>query len=457
MTLLNTISEKLINITSRATSNLPTYLLYFLICLIPFSIRHVFQSIWNFETGAYSDFTSLSMYLNDFIVLALIIVFIISLKNTDFKQQLSKIPKIWIYFACAAMIWLIFELFIQNHSYFVLQSYFSLRLLALILLAWIVSQIQVSRENISWLFTVLGAIQAIIAFIQFYAQKSVGLYILGESHLSPDILGVAKIVSHGTKLIRGYGTFPHPNLLSAFLGTAILFNLYLLIKYYQIPRDMKITRGILLYFSLFLNIFGLFLTFSRGGILAFVISFVLLIAFFARYSEFSEVFKLVTPVILSIILSLAMLAPYLSTRTTISDNSTKERLFYDEIGEKMISKAPFIGLAPGLSVLHMKQFTDFELKPWEIQPIHNYYLIAWAEWGIGAIFILILILLPIILLIVRKVTEFGAVLAAIGTGYLVLFLFDHYFYTIWPTQLLLWVFIGLCLVESSINAISHET
>ena len=453
MGLVQTIKKFSSKIASRATSNLLQIILFILIALIPFSVRHVFDSLWNFETGAYSDFTSLSIYLNDIVLIILIITFCLAFAYKKMKLFAS-IPKVWLYSAIVALAWLIFELFIQSNETLPLQTYFSVRMIFLIILALIISQIHVSREKLAWLFTVLAGIQSLIAIFQFYLQKSIGLYLLGESHLSAETLGVAKIVSHGTKLIRSYGTFPHSNLLSAFLVVGIILNIYLLIKTYQIPRGESISREIpyikviLLYLLLLLSTLGLFLSFSRAGILALGAALAVIIGYILINRANFRVFQVLVPTIASVCISIMILAPYLSTRTTISDSATKERLFYNEIGRKMISKSPFFGVGTGTSVLHMKHFSNKELEPWEIQPVHNYYLISWAEWGIGSILIFVLIIYPLYTLFKRNIEVWQLTLAAISLSFLTLFLFDHYFYTIWQTQLLLWIIVGLTLRES---------
>src|SRR6476469_3998213 len=199
----------------RATN----YLLFLLVILIPFSIRHVFDSTWNFQTGAYSDFTSLSLYISDLVLIALVSLQVI-IKPKWF------VPRVWNVLGIAAGLWLILELFLQVRGLLPLQAYFSLRFIFLLILAPTIANIDVPREKLAWLFSALGAIQALIAIAQFYTQNSFGLYLLGESQLEPNGYGIAKIVSHGTKLIRSYGTFPHSNLLSAFLVAATAFNLY---------------------------------------------------------------------------------------------------------------------------------------------------------------------------------------------------------------------------------------
>jgi hypothetical protein len=420
------------NLVPRATN----ILLFILIALIPFSIRYVIESPINYQTGAYSDFTSLSIYITDIILILLLGIIIIS------KNIFNSIPKIWLYAAGGAIVWLFLEYFLQTQQFISLQAYFSIRFVFLIIFAVCIAKIEVPREKVAWLLVILGSIQTIIAALQFVLQKSIGLFLLGESHINPETLGVAKIVAHGTKLVRAYGTFPHPNLLAAFLVITTLFNLYLLITNYQKPR------GILLYFCLFLNILGLFLTFSRGGIIALAAALAIFSIFMLVTKEYNKLLRAVLPAMAAILVSISILSPYLSTRATISDDSTKERLFYSEIGDRMAYANPVAGVGPGTSVLHMKQYTDVELKPWEIQPIHNFYIISWAEWGIGTIFLLILLLYPLNGLFKKNIDTWSVILTAIIVSILILFLFDHYFYTIWPTQLLLWLIVGLALQNS---------
>lgn len=431
-------------IVSRGTQAL----LLILIFLIPFSIRHVFDSSWNFQTGAYSDFTSLSIYLSDIVLLMLITLVWIS----DIHFELSPpLPKLWKWSSILLIGWLIIELFFSTSL--PLQIYFSVRFIFLVIFAIALSRIYVPREKIAWLFTILGFIQSLIAIAQFYLQKSLGLYHLGESHLNPTMFGVAKIVSRGASLIRGYGTFPHSNLLAAFLVTSTLFNLYLITKYpQQINRKFHVVA---LYTTLIANIFGLFITFSRGGIIALIAALLGIFTIFLINKQHSHILKVIVPCGTLIVLTVFVLSPYLSSRATITDASSRDRVFYDYVGQHMIWDKPIAGFGPGVSVLHMKQYMEMlspvEVPPWDIQPIHNYYIISWAELGIGSIFLLFLIFYPIFLLFKRINTHPDAwevTLTAILGSFLVLFMIDHYFYTIWPTQLLLWLIIGLIINTS---------
>ncbi len=87
---------------------------------------------------------------------------------------------------------------------------------------------QLVSKKIGLFFNIIiisSLIQAIIGIIQFFLQKSIGLFWLRESLVSPDILGVAKIILNGEKYVRAYGLMPHPNVLGGFLLFSVIITL----------------------------------------------------------------------------------------------------------------------------------------------------------------------------------------------------------------------------------------
>jgi len=81
-------------------------------------------------------------------------------------------------------------------------------------------------KKLAYVFIASGLCQSFIAISQYVQQKSLGLKFLAESPLNPEIAGVAKIVVEGTKMIRAYGTFPHPNVLAVFMFVCLFFTFY---------------------------------------------------------------------------------------------------------------------------------------------------------------------------------------------------------------------------------------
>ncbi len=465
--------------------NIQKFLVFLFLGGLFFPIRHVFLTSNAFLTGGYSDFTSFSLYLSDIIVLMLFFGLIIS-RGREFwsklrenqSKNLSLLPCL---IFLLSVFWLILGFFQHFDLNIRLNSYFFIK--------WL--ELAVSYGTLRILFPENGlkivffrffawfcALQSVIALSQFAKQSSLGLYRLGESHLAPNVLGVAKIVSSGTTYIRGYGTFPHPNLLGAFLVAGVLMAIYLLLD--SISLKSKVAYSIIL----FLNILGLTVTFSRGAYLALGVGLVIFFGYlFWRKTSCSAgprpaliagqvpaprekmdcSSSAVIPmaiVIASIVVTGFLFKPFLLTRATFSDQSTVDRKFYDEIGLKMIETNPIAGVGLGESVLHMEQYANKSLESWEKQPPHNYFIIAAAELGIpGALILLWIFLFHLWQIIKRlkletnvRLITYHLSLIAILSAFLLLMLFDHYFYTLEQTQLLLWIILGLIAAETpSIN------
>jgi len=406
-----------------------------------YPIRYIYFTNSSYYTGAYSDFTSFSSYLSDILIA---IFFFFNWKRFYHNHI--------IYFFAIVGLWLIITI-LRSTGYLPLELYFLVKFQELFIVFLFFSDIKHLRKGgkiMLWTYVGLLLSQCLIGFYQFFAQKSVGLSFLGESPLGLLTVGVAKIVSHETSFLRIYGTLPHPNILSAF----ILVGLGLIC--WQILVSVTRKRLIFLYISLFIAITGLILTFSRAGYLAAIVSLIALWLFHVvRNGVTNRSRNLAIALIVFAGLNVGMFHEFLDTRATISDSAVKERMFYNKIGLEMIKDRPISGLGLGSSVLHMKQYAHTDLKPWEIQPIHNYYILTAAETGIVGFLLLIGFFVYLAVRLVKKTA--GTVDSAIymrrvflGTtflGILVLMLFDHYFYTIQSTQMLLWAILGLIFAE----------
>jgi O-antigen ligase len=418
---------------------------FLLIFSLFFPIRYVILAPIAFKTGAYSDFTSFSLYLSDIIILALFCLNIGSI-----YQRLRR------HHVILGLICWIFLAFLLQHVWpLSLNYYFFARFLELIVVYLIFSGIvpPLPTKTLIYSFVGLGTFQSLIALYQFLAQKSLGLYKLGESHVGPSLDGVAKLVSHGTKFIRAYGTFPHSNLLAAFLFTTILFSFYLLFI-----AEKKWQKS-LFSAALIINIFGLTVSFSRAGLGATILITAIYLGWLILSQRSRK--KALSISALTLIAFLAAFIPFhqfLSARATLTDKAVKERIFYNQVGKNIIKTFPWQGIGFGSSVLRMQQFSPLQLEPWEVQPIHNYYLLAAAEIGvIGALLFILLFFWHLIELLGQLIKNhrhmaaddylYKFTLLAVLAGFLVLMLFDHYFYTIEQTQLLLWLILGLCAAD----------
>ena len=174
------------------------------------------------------------------------LIFLSQKKSSPYKKELEGFPrKIWLFanqnkslsFLFAFCLWLVVDLLLISGDYFSISAYQTLKFLELAVFFVYVYFNLTSFKKVLITVTLLalsGLIQAFLAISQYSLQHSVfGSKWFGEIVLSPDLPGVAKIVVNGGKIMRAYGTFPHPNILAGFLLSTIFLSWYLLTNYSQ--------------------------------------------------------------------------------------------------------------------------------------------------------------------------------------------------------------------------------
>jgi O-antigen ligase len=416
-------------------------------------VRKVFLGSQSYVIGEYSDFLTYSLYLSQLLLLLLI-------SRQFYKAR--ELPKLNKSSIALFLVLLISYLFNISHIYKLngqYLSYFAIGIVSYGTIAALSLRLLDFRVLFAKLFSFFGLFEAILAIYQFLAQSSAGLLRLGEPLLSGSSFGVAKIVSGGT-FIRAYGTFPHPNLLGVFLFSAILFNIWL------ISNENGIKWRIFYYYSsLILSVFGLVLSFSRSVWLATVLGVPPFLVLHVIKAGFNRRLALIAgTIILSITACLFLFKPLLIQRSNVSGESFSKRAVYSKAAIEMIKDKPLFGVGAGESMLHMQQYSSEKLEPWDIQPIHNYYLISAAEYGTPVALALIAFFIWHIILAIKTFRStadvqratWNLLLATLLLCFMILMLFDHYFYTLMQTQFLLWMILGFIAGESMLHA-KHKT
>ncbi len=463
--MLRTIYNYTINFkNNQYYSKILWFLLFSFILSLFFPVRHVFLTSEAYLAGQYSDFTSFSLYLSD-IIFFTTWFFIILPRGGEIWLKIKSIISLGQKSNCTVLLvillffWLILGL-IFNFSN--ISAYHTLKWTELIVAYGTVKLVLSDKRLENWIgqglanfFVGFSTIQSILALLQFYKQTSLGLYRLGESHIAPNITGVAKLAVNSEIYIRGYGTFPHPNVLAVFLLIAIFFGVYKLINS---ERKAQIYWAIIT----FLNILGLTVTFSRAAYLGLALGLILFFLFLLiklkNNGFWIKSTTAIIVIILSVVFSSFLFYPYLFSRASIKDNAYFERVEYNSIALKIIKAKPIIGVGAGEGVLHMEPYSQKTLQPWQKQPIHNYFLLSAAELGIPAALILIGIFLCHLKSIIYKLksskefqfTAYFLLLTTILFVFLILMFFDHYFYTLQQSQMLLWVFLGIIAAKNEL-------
>ncbi|MFA5947667.1 MAG: O-antigen ligase family protein [Candidatus Gracilibacteria bacterium] len=286
-----------------------------------------------------------------------------------------------------------------------------------------------SIKNLFYSILVGMVISAFIGILQFILQHSVGLSLLGESVLSKDVLNVAKIDILGQKFIRAYSTFPHPNIFGGYLVFTIILMDYFMVK--EFVKFSKFKNFLIVKFLI-----ALIFSFSRVAILTlFVIS-----CFQFIYNRFNHVKKYYIHflIIVAVFLMIFLIRGFDFT-------NLMERVYLYKISLVMFFNNIF-GVGIGNFTLFAQDFFNFKLYPWNLQPVHNVFVLIFNEIGIfgGIIFLSIWIYLISKLFKNRKVLGkdfsflFSLVLFVIIIG-----LFDHYFWTLYSGEAILWIILGI--------------
>lgn len=413
-----------------------------------FPIRYVLDNGAATSLGHYSDFTSISLYLSFIFVLVFCGI-------TIYREgAVNKDRTLLIAIALFGLLLVVQQSKLEGAMAWT-SLYHFLRISCVLLLGYAVYKSPITlkyKQLLLWICVLLGGIQGIISILQFSMQQSLGISALGESPLAVATYGVAKTVSHGTTFIRSYGSLPHPNILAGVLSVVSFFNIYLLNKTAQIKGR------ILLSVTFFLIIIGIFASLSRGGIIAVAAGFTVWFALYSYRHKSLLFMRKLWFIPIAIGIGALAFGPWLVPRGTVSDVATNHRVLFNSTGLKIVEENWLIGTGPGTNVFHMKQKLSERLESWEIQPIHNFWLITWSELGIIGL-IMSFFVIKTLLLTTWKVfsrenikrpgqnNPWNVTLAAISVTLLILFMLDHYFYTVWPATVLLALILGFTWKE----------
>lgn len=435
---------------------LNTSRLFFGLFLIffPFQIRGLVYTGQLFLSGNFNIYSSFFVYLADIFLLLAVLFWGISIwqnkKKAVFTFGDAKLTLLLMLFLLFALIPII------NVENKFLHLLLVLRFLELFLLYLMIVNQVLSAKIIIYILVAGMAFQALLAVFQYLLQGAAGLNILGEAGITTQTPGAAKIDLESQKVLRAWGTFPHSNV----LGGALFFTLILGFAGFVKHRWFYWPVAALL-------VFGLIFTFSRSAFLALVTAFLIYFAFRNHKISFKKILLALTLLLLFIVIF--KLERPIFERFLFKDIfSMQERGWYFSASKEMFLSMPF-GAGLGGFTEKAQQFLDIKLLPWQYQPVHNIFLLSFNEIGIigGTLFLTIFIYLFYHFVKKSKESEVMVVppggtlclisaslrsteqnfihhiMLALLVGIIVLGLFDHYLFSIYSGQVLLFIYFGL--------------
>jgi O-antigen ligase len=322
----------------------------------------------------------------------------------------------------------------------------------------------------------LAILQAGIGMYQFSEQASLGLGALGEPTLVSYGGPTSTIQAEGGRLIRSYGTFPHPNIYGGFLMLGLIGLCYLYLLYDSELYVWRTTKNVYENFKIFIFskyffmrlaisagmfvvLLGLITSLSRGAWLGAIVALAVMTALALWRGYYRPIFRLLSVLLLQAMVLIYIFYPIIAPRAQLSvgQPAVDYRVTYNKLALNLINTNAF-GVGVGNQVLHSVNsgiFANFGLnKVWEWEPIHNLYLLIGSEIGLMGLLSFIGFLAIVLWHGLRHSADVGEItVLSLLLGVMTLGLFDHYLWTIQPGKMMLWLVIGLALSHFTVRQV----
>lgn len=418
------------------------YLSYLFIFLLPWQTKLILRS-------AATNFNEISLYASQVVLILVLVAFFIYKFRR--REATEKISWLWIFLAGLEICVLASFFWAPDQ---VLAFYHYILFLAAIGLFYLL------REGISdseyeegmldktkVIFTFLGSLffQSVLAVYQFLTQSTPVNKYLGLAGHPADVAGTSVIEAVSGRWLRAYGGMDHPNVFGGVLAVTLVLAVYLLARKKIISSRREIAESIFLFVFYFVSLFALFFTFSRAAWLAFALSLLLLLIIFLVQKDRWVIGRFLALLFFSAVMLFIAAAPYrelclarISGETRLERQSIDERERYLLQSREIIKNNWLTGVGVGNYPTTLEH-QDLEKKAiWEYQPVHNVFLLLWAESGIFALIFFVGFLL-ILIKKDRRTVFAGSFLIAL----LILMLFDHWLISLPFGIIFLFLVLGL--------------
>lgn len=300
-------------------------------------------------------------------------------------------------------------------------------------------------KRAAWAFVAGLAVPSGLAWYQVVTGVSPASSLLGLASHDAVTLGQSVVETTTGRILRGYGTLPHPNIFGGYLAAG-------LVALGWLSHQAK-TRGshLLMAAPVALLASTLIVTFSRSAWLAVAVGFGSLaaVALAKRRALPHRAIPLMTLACFAVLATLAVFHVAVFTRfqpaARLEAKSIEERAGSYAAFDDVILTNAVMGVGPGNYTVALA--TIFPGSPaWSYQPIHNVFFLALAEIGL----ILLLPAVKFFRALYRHIRENlatagGLFALAMLAALLPIALLDHYLWSLWPGLALAALGIGFSL------------
>ena len=453
-------------------------LLYLIIFLIPWHTAYIISSGSISPLMSGDGVSTISQYLKISVTpldVLFLVTFLISIPLLIQKRLTFSLPRICsaalvIFFAIASL-----SLYSGNQNLFVTVLYL-FHLAEGIILFLLLHASRINVRHVGIIFVCAGVAQSMFALWQFFFQEISPSSLLGIAAHSAATLGDAVVEGGTFRILRAYGSFPHPNVLAGFLGVSLAWGIYMICIAKTKRSHFFYTIGSLC------MLLGFLLTFSRGAAIAFGTAIILsiLLRFFhskrngiatssdsnrSPRNDIPDVrngkqlptrqFFLLSCILVGIFVFAfrepLMVRLGLQEGARLETRSVTERTLYIRQAFDMIASHPFgVGIGQYVPTLIKDDMDVGSLKPaYVYQPVHNLFLLIFAELGYQGLIVFLLFLATIFFHVWKRWQSKGLDPTFLYCSSIIfIFLFvsaltDHYYWTLQSGIFLWWISLSL--------------
>ncbi len=418
-------------------------LFFLLILLLPTQLsKHLFTDN-SIIYGIRVDYLLPQIYITDIIIFTLFICSVISNKKDKLRNY---IPKKYLISFILIGLFLIF-----NFVFSIDKISWLLKFLKLVEAMFIISYIMFENISYKQSFRVLAfciLYSSGLAIWQFINQASIGglFWLLGERIISIYTPGAAKAEIFGKLYLRTYSTFSHPNSFAGFL--TILSPIFLsmsLISKKNIDKIFYFVVSIILLLALILTFSRLSIVLSLGGLV------IILYWFFKKNIIKKNIFIVWSFTFIVFLLGFNKMIFARFSSLFIDNLTLIQRMELNNATIKIIKDNYIFGVGLNNFLKYLPVYSEYAKTHAFYQPVHNTFLLIVAETGLLGLSLTLFLFLKLFQKIIIKKSIFKVVYLVIYLQIIVLFMFDHYFFTLQQNILLFAVLIGFIIKREQQN------